>query len=81
MFTITSKSVNLTASTDNINVAIGIADAVLEEIGEEVGDLTVSASGEEIIAVYLNGEYIIDGDVYTRFSDASDSMSYRIQMM
>lgn len=81
MFKITSKATNLTATTDNLCVAIGIVDAVLEEIGEDAGDVTVTANGEEITAVYCCNEYIIDGDVYRRFTDASDSMTYRMQAM
>lgn len=80
MFRITCQAVNLTAETDNLNMAILITDAVLEAIGDDAGIVYVTLpSGEKLIAAYMMDEYLIDGDVYDNLYDAQESMSYRMQ--
>lgn len=79
MFKIRCQAVNLTAETDNLNMAILITDAVLEAIGDDAGIVYVTLpSGEKLTATYV-GTYLIDGDVYDNLYDAQESMSYRMQ--
>lgn len=79
MFTLNETVTRSTATTDSPNTARLIAEALLEAIGDEGGHVIIETpAGTVIDVIYNDGEYIVNGDIYRHFYDASESVAYRM---